>query len=93
MEHIPHTPAILVDETILDANIAAMAEFAASHNLQLRPHAKTHKMAAVAAKQLAAGSAGLSVATLAKPNISSMPGLLTFSSRTRCGLPAMTASS
>lgn len=64
MEHIPHTPAILVDETILDANIAAMAEFAASHNLQLRPHAKTHKMAAVAAKQLAAGSAGLSVATL-----------------------------
>ncbi|GAA4477224.1 D-TA family PLP-dependent enzyme [Enteractinococcus fodinae] len=64
MEQIPHTPAIVVDETILNANISAMAEFAATHNLQLRPHAKTHKMGPVAHKQLAAGSSGLSVATL-----------------------------
>ena len=64
MEQIPHTPAIVVDQTILDANISAMAEFAATHNLQLRPHAKTHKMAPVAHKQLAAGGSGLSVATL-----------------------------
>ena len=51
MGQLPYTPAILVDETILDANITAMAKFAASHDLQLRPHAKTHKMAPVANKQ------------------------------------------
>lgn len=60
----PVTPAIVVDERILDANIAAMAAFAADHNLTLRPHAKTHKIAAIGHKQLAAGSLGLAVATL-----------------------------
>ena len=61
---VPYTPAIVIDETILDANIAAMADFAAAKHLTLRPHAKTHKIAAIAHKQLAAGSPGLAVATL-----------------------------
>jgi D-serine deaminase-like pyridoxal phosphate-dependent protein len=60
----PHTPAIVVDQTILEANISAMADFAATQRLALRPHAKTHKIAAIAQKQLAAGAHGLSVATL-----------------------------
>lgn len=64
MNQVPHTPAIVVDERILDANISAMAAFAADRNLTLRPHAKTHKIAAIGHKQLAAGSPGLSVATL-----------------------------
>ncbi|HEY4559009.1 MAG TPA: hypothetical protein VIG82_12550 [Enteractinococcus sp.] len=34
-----------MDQAKLDANIAAMADFAAKHNLRLRPHAKTHKIA------------------------------------------------
>lgn len=62
--HVPNTPAIVIDQHILDTNIAAMADFASAHDLQLRPHAKTHKMTPVARKQLAAGSQGLSVATL-----------------------------
>lgn len=64
LERAPYTPAIVVDETILDANIAAMAQFAAAKHLTLRPHAKTHKIAAIAHKQLAADSPGLAVATL-----------------------------
>src|SRR5690625_612321 len=64
LQKLPYTPAIVVDQRILDANIAAMANFAADHNLTLRPHAKTHKIAAIGHKQLAAGSPGLSVATL-----------------------------
>ncbi|GAA4115509.1 alanine racemase [Enteractinococcus coprophilus] len=64
LDRIPYTPAIVIDETILDANIAAMADFAAANHLTLRPHAKTHKIAAIAHKQLAAGSPGLAVATL-----------------------------
>lgn len=64
MDQVPYTPAIVVDEPIVDANIAAMATFAADHNLALRPHAKTHKIAAIGHKQLAAGSQGLAVATV-----------------------------
>lgn len=64
LHQIPHTPAIVVDERTLDANISAMARFAAEHQFELRPHAKTHKIAAIGYKQLAAGSQGLSVATV-----------------------------
>jgi D-serine deaminase-like pyridoxal phosphate-dependent protein len=64
MQHVKQTPVIVVDQAILDANIAAMADFAAANNLVLRPHAKTHKMAEVARRQVAVGSPGLSVATV-----------------------------
>lgn len=64
LQQIPYTPAILVEEKILDANIRAMAQFATAKNLVLRPHAKTHKIAQLAQKQLAAGAPGLAVATL-----------------------------
>ncbi len=64
LHQIPHTPAIVVDERQLDANISAMASFAVEHQLELRPHAKTHKIATIGHKQLAAGSQGLSVATV-----------------------------
>jgi len=60
----PYTPAIVVDQNILDANIYSMAAFAEENNLVLRPHAKTHKIGHIAHKQLAAGSPGLSVATV-----------------------------
>jgi len=52
-----------VDQAKLDANIAAMADFAAKHNLRLRPHVKTTKLLN-AGRQLSVGSDRLSVATL-----------------------------
>jgi D-serine deaminase-like pyridoxal phosphate-dependent protein len=58
------TPAVLVDTAVLDANLRAMADSTARRGITLRPHAKTHKSAEVARRQLAAGAAGLSVATL-----------------------------
>lgn len=64
LNRVKHTPAIVVDQHILDANIASMADFAADQNLALRPHAKTHKIAEIGHKQIAAGSQGLAVATL-----------------------------
>lgn len=64
LNQVPYTPVLVIDETQLDANIAAMADFAAAKQLTLRPHAKTHKIAEIARKQLTAGSPGLAVATL-----------------------------
>jgi D-serine deaminase-like pyridoxal phosphate-dependent protein len=58
------TPALVVDAAALERNVAAMAASSAARGMALRPHAKTHKCAEVAALQLAAGAVGLSVATL-----------------------------
>jgi D-serine deaminase-like pyridoxal phosphate-dependent protein len=52
------TPALVVDLDALDRNIAKMAEFARSAGVRVRPHAKTHKSAAIALKQIAHGAVG-----------------------------------
>jgi len=43
------TPALVLDLDRLDANIAAMAEFARRAGLALRPHGKSHKSVAIRA--------------------------------------------
>ena len=59
-----NSPALVVDLDLLDANIAAMAKYATEHGLALRPHAKTHKSADIAKRQMAAGAVGVCVAKL-----------------------------
>jgi D-serine deaminase-like pyridoxal phosphate-dependent protein len=63
------TPYVWVDETRLDANVAQMQQFCDQRGIALRPHAKTHKSRAVAKKQLDAGAAGLSVATVGEAEV------------------------
>ncbi|HEX3481448.1 MAG TPA: DSD1 family PLP-dependent enzyme [Kofleriaceae bacterium] len=58
------TPALVIDRDALDRNLARMAEFARAHGTALRPHAKTHKSADLARRQLAAGAAGVCCAKL-----------------------------
>jgi D-serine deaminase-like pyridoxal phosphate-dependent protein len=58
------TPALLVDLPTLERNIRRMAEFAAQHDVALRPHTKSHKTAEIARRQVAAGARGLTVAKL-----------------------------
>ena len=58
------TPAIIVDLNRLERNIAAMAQLASAANVALRPHAKSHKTAAIARRQMAAGANGITVAKL-----------------------------
>jgi D-serine deaminase-like pyridoxal phosphate-dependent protein len=53
------TPALLVDLDAFEANIATMARKAAAAGAALRPHAKTHKCAEIARRQLAAGAKGI----------------------------------
>jgi D-serine deaminase-like pyridoxal phosphate-dependent protein len=56
------TPAIVIDSEVVRRNILRMAEYARSHNLNLRPHTKTHKSVLLAKMQLDAGARGLTVA-------------------------------
>ena len=55
------TPALVLDLDALSRNIALMADYAHAQGLRLRPHAKTHKSAWIAAQQIAAGAVGVCV--------------------------------
>jgi D-serine deaminase-like pyridoxal phosphate-dependent protein len=56
------TPALLVDRSLLDANLAAMAE--ALPGARLRPHVKAHKTTALARRQAGVGHLGFTCATI-----------------------------
>lgn len=60
------TPTLVVDADVLDRNIAGMAAASRSGPFALRPHAKSHKSAQIADRQLRAGARGLSVATISE---------------------------
>ena len=64
-ERIP-TPAAILDLNAFDRNVAKMAGRARGAGLALRPHAKSHKCAALAHRQIAAGAAGVCCAKLAE---------------------------
>jgi len=53
-----------VDLDVLERNVEAMAAHARRHGVGLRPHAKTHKSAEIAAMQLRAGAIGLTLAKI-----------------------------
>ena len=55
------TPALVVDRTILDQNLATMA--GARPGSQCRPHVKAHKTTALARRQAAVGHLGFTAAT------------------------------
>jgi D-serine deaminase-like pyridoxal phosphate-dependent protein len=55
------TPALVIDLDALERNVQRMADFARAKNVRLRPHAKTHKSAAIAKLQMDAGAAGVCV--------------------------------
>jgi 3-hydroxy-D-aspartate aldolase len=58
------TPALCVDLDALEQNIAKMQERVKANGIATRPHAKTHRCAAIAKLQLAAGAIGICTAKL-----------------------------
>lgn len=69
------TPALVVDLDILERNIEAMATAARLGGVTLRPHTKTHKVPAIAHKQMAAGAVGICCATLGEAEAMVAAGL------------------
>lgn len=53
------TPALVIDLDAMERNMALMAERAKALGVRIRPHAKTHKSAIIAAKQVALGAVGV----------------------------------
>ena len=59
----------------MEGNLARMAAVAAGHRVALRPHAKTHKSAEVARRQMAHGAVGLTAATLVEAEVFAEAGI------------------
>ncbi|WP_295643483.1 DSD1 family PLP-dependent enzyme [uncultured Methylibium sp.] len=55
------TPALVIDLDAFERNLQRMADFARERGMRLRPHAKMHKCAAVALRQIALGAVGVCV--------------------------------
>jgi 3-hydroxy-D-aspartate aldolase len=53
------TPALVIDLDAMERNMALMAERVKALGVRIRPHAKTHKSAIIAAKQVALGAIGI----------------------------------
>ena len=63
------TPAVLIERSTLHANITRMQRAVAGAGIRLRPHAKTHKSAAIARWQLDAGAVGITVAKVGEAEV------------------------
>ena len=60
------TPALCVDLDVMEQNIAKMQATLKRNGIPSRPHAKTHKCAAIAKYQLATGSIGICCAKVSE---------------------------
>lgn len=69
------TPALLLDLTSLERNIAKMAAFARSAGVHLRPHSKTHKSPRIAAMQVQAGAIGITCQKLGEAEVMADAGI------------------
>lgn len=69
------TPALLIDNKILNRNIDSMQQYADEHKVNLRPHTKTHKMPELAKRQLEAGASGITVAKVGEAEVMAEAGL------------------
>lgn len=63
------TPYLRIDMSIVERNLTRMAELAHRHQVQLRPHAKTHKMPELGIRQRELGAVGLTVAKLTEAEV------------------------
>ncbi len=69
------TPALCVDLDKLERNIAKMQRSLAANKLGARPHAKTHKCAAIAKLQMKAGALGICAAKISEAEALMAEGL------------------
>src|SRR5512135_2716899 len=53
------TPALILDLDAFERNLARMADAVRARPVRLRPHAKSHKCAEIALRQIAAGAVGV----------------------------------
>ena len=69
------TPAVIVDLDVMERNLSRIADYCRAHQLLLRPHTKTHKIPALAKRQLACGASGITVAKTGEAEVMLAAGI------------------
>ena len=69
------TPHLFIDGTRMNRNIEKMAGIARERGVKLRPHVKTHKIPAIAGRQLESGAAGITVAKVSEAEVMAEGGI------------------
>ncbi len=67
----PATPALVIDGATVCRNVARLSKYCEEHDLDLRPHTKTHKSRQLAALQMSAGAVGLTAAKVGEAEVMS----------------------
>ena len=68
------TPAPIVLVDVMQANIDRMQDFAAQHELDVRPHVKTHKCVEVGRRQIKAGAVGITAGNVGEAEVFAAAG-------------------
>ncbi|HWS29455.1 MAG TPA: alanine racemase [Clostridia bacterium] len=71
---LPATPCLMIDETVMRANLKCMAEACAKYGCLLRPHVKTHKCPELALIQAEYGGSAITVAKLGEAEVFAQAG-------------------
>ncbi|HEY5783366.1 MAG TPA: alanine racemase [Microlunatus sp.] len=66
------SPIVLVD--VMQRNIDRMQDFAAEHNLDLRPHVKTHKCVEIGRRQVQSGAVGITTGNVGEAEVFAAAG-------------------
>src|SRR6185295_7767834 len=69
------TPPLVIDLDAFERNVAKMVAHAKKSGIGLRPHAKTHKSAEIARRQIAAGANGICCAKLGEAEALAAAGI------------------
>ncbi len=68
------TPALTVDLDVMEDNIRRLQSYCDAHGLRLRPHIKTHKVPAIAHRQVQAGARGIACQKLGEAEVFAAAG-------------------
>jgi D-serine deaminase-like pyridoxal phosphate-dependent protein len=70
------TPSLVVDLDVMEANLVRLQNYCDRHRIGLRPHIKTHKIPALAQKQMDLGAVGIACQKLGEAEVMADAGLL-----------------
>ncbi len=70
-----HTPALVIDLDVFEANLDRMQNHLNDAGIQLRPHTKMHKCPVIARKQIARGAEGVCAAKLGEAEVMCAAGV------------------
>jgi D-serine deaminase-like pyridoxal phosphate-dependent protein len=74
--HDLDTPSLIVDMDVMEANLVRLQNYCDQHGIGLRPHIKTHKIPALALKQMNLGAVGIACQKLGESEVMADAGLL-----------------